>query len=310
MTCDIILPMVTTERSQGIKLLDIEEAVGLTTLVSDTTRRFDVAERHAAERLRACRRAARARGVEGARAPQRPGRRSRVRATRPAEPGVLVPAPEPAGDHDATWGIAIGAGDALEGRRARVMVKCPEPTHEGECDFEIRTPDGALRHVSGNGSRVVTVAVSRTRDAASPTVPRALRHLIDDVGAQLRFWLLPDVCRASLPFMRATGLADCAGAAQILVEEAVRAGHEARTAFGVILSRPYCAPHTWAEVRVDGRWTAFDPVMTHALQQWGHLARDRALHAPLDGAVMRFAAQDTWLARHRGADVAATVTIA
>src|SRR5699024_6578453 len=85
------------------------------------------------------------------------------------------------------------------------------------------------------------------------------------------------------------------------VAEAARRGLEARFSFGVIVARPYSAPHCWAEVRVDGRWWPVDPLLVRLLQGWGGI--DPAAWDENDSPAplfRRLADDNTIVVSHRG----------
>src|SRR6185436_2486043 len=99
------------------------------------------------------------------------------------------------------------------------------------------------------------------RRSAPAAVDPALEDLWRD-AAGLDFCWIPEPLRGDAGFMARSGLADCASAAPILVEECARRGREARTAFGLLLAAPISTPHHWVEVRDgDGRWIPFDPIL-------------------------------------------------
>ncbi len=154
------------------------------------------------------------------------------------------------------WAGALTDAAACE--QTHVEVRCSPYARPGT-EVQVLVPPGEW----------VRAEVAPNRRAASfevhtpgrwPPFDARLRDLLHDVAA-LDFCLMPGRLYGSAAFARATRLADCGSAAFLLAEECARLGVEARTAFGLLLARPYATPHHWADIRVGETWVAADPLL-------------------------------------------------
>jgi hypothetical protein len=86
--------------------------------------------------------------------------------------------------------------------------------------------------------------------------------------AELQLYVIPDSLRHSATATMELGLADCDSVAQLALAACTRAGYQARAAYGLLIAFPFSLPHSWVEVRVEDRWTPFDPVTATAIREF------------------------------------------
>lgn len=111
--------------------------------------------------------------------------------------------------------------------------------------------------------------------------------LLEEFG-QLRFFMLPEVCRWDIDFISTNKICECGGASKWLVTRALNQGLEARQCFGLLIAEPYSTGHYWTEFRIDGEWVAFDPVLIGLLQMVTRLtASDWPIHRSNNFALHR-----------------------
>lgn len=145
---------------------------------------------------------------------------------------------------------------------------CPDPRHDGPCEWEVAGRDGvAVREVE-RGEPALTL--TRVADEPAVRMPATLSSLLRDIS-RFEFWILPHPLRADTRFLRRTRLADCGGAAAVLIEEAAALGIPGRRRFGLLLAEPYATPHFWSEVLIEDTWVAVDPLLVSMLTRWGGL---------------------------------------
>jgi hypothetical protein len=144
---------------------------------------------------------------------------------------------------------------------------------DADTSVDVLAPTGRrLPRKVGSGHIAASFQVTMTGRWPSPD--RSLDGLLSDI-AGLDFCWIPTGLSDPAELARRVGLADCASASKLLVDECAARGLEARTAYGLLLSSPYSTPHNWAEVHIEERWTPLDPLLL------GLLAR----FAELDGSV-------------------------
>ena len=148
--------------------------------------------------------------------------------------------------------------DAAAREQTRVEVRCSPYARPG-AEVDVLVPPGEWVRAEVAPNRRATSFEVRA-PGVWPPFPEILRDLLHDIAA-LDFCLMPGNLYGSAAFARATRLADCGSAAFMLVEECARLGIEARTAFGLLLARPYATPHHWADIRVGETWVAADPLL-------------------------------------------------
>jgi len=148
------------------------------------------------------------------------------------------------------------------------LPDCPDPRHDGPCQWEVAAPNGIVVRQADRGASALTL----THTATDPdvTVPTALCGLLTDIS-RFDFWILPSPLRADTAFLRKVRLADCGGAAALLMEEAAALGVTARRRFGLLLAEPYATPHFWCELLVGDSWVPVDPLLVSMLVRWGRL---------------------------------------
>ena len=168
--------------------------------------------------------------------------------------------------------LAAGAEDKRIRRTLDIVGRCPNPGHDGACEFTLARWLAEVPDVTA----AIAVAPHHLRleleldGGPERRLPRgetvhALLHSLDDV----EFHHLPDALAGDLGFLRETRLADCRLATHHLVGQGLAAGLEVRPAFGVFLAPPMSVPHCWIELRDGGEWRRADPFFLRALAGWG-----------------------------------------
>jgi hypothetical protein len=148
-------------------------------------------------------------------------------------------------------------------------VRCPDPEHEPPCRYTAVVPGGTVRHASGTPGAEETVVTATVRlETDWPELPAAVRALVDDADG-LDFMHLPPDLRYDEDFIRRSGLADCAGAARMLVRAAADRGVRARESSGLIIAPLHASRHYWLDVQVGDRWVPVDPILINAMLGWG-----------------------------------------
>ncbi len=200
-----------------------------------------------------------------------------------------------------SWATALiqaDQGERLQ-HRVRYVSTCPHPGHRGRCTFEPLVPAGRVEATRGTDGTIAVVDVVRRTAWPAPTTEQ--RDLVSGLGS-ISFWILPEVVRWDLAFLRRTGLSDCGGVAVLLVDDARRSGVPVRFSFGLLVARPYSTPHCWAELLIDDEWVPVDPLLVRALVQWGGLDARRWAPDRSPGALFRRLGDEfCCLAAHRGA---------
>ena len=151
-------------------------------------------------------------------------------------------------------------------------------------DVEVLTPLRGRMRVTTERDRTATRVEVRMR-CNWPRFDPAIYDILTYVGS-LDFCLLPEALETDSAFVRRTGLASCASAAQLIVEECARLGIEARGSFGLLLAAPLATPRNWAEIRIAGSWVPADPLLLATLSRYAAL--DEAAWPPIScpGAVL------------------------
>lgn len=152
--------------------------------------------------------------------------------------------------------------------RVTVRASCPTPWHGGLCHFEVLAGENEYRAIRTDRRRVQVAETTVDVVERPYTVPHRLHGLIEDFS-DLDFYLLPFPLADDEEFLMKERIGTCPLVARTLAKEARRCGFEARTAYGLIVSAPYSQAHCWAEIAVDGRWVAVDPLMPRALRSFG-----------------------------------------
>jgi hypothetical protein len=143
---------------------------------------------------------------------------------------------------------------------------CPDPTHDGPCDF-------VLSPLFGRAA-----AVRRVRPGTwslDVELPRGLRLFTDpftpliEHAESIRFHLLPVALSQNVGFLAETKLADCRAATIHLTRLGRKMGLPVRSAVGYFVAPPYATAHAWIEFEVDGEWWPADPFLLTALKKWG-----------------------------------------
>jgi hypothetical protein len=101
-----------------------------------------------------------------------------------------------------------------------------------------------------------------------------IRSLLDQFR-EYRFYMLPEVCRWDMGFIEAHRVCECGGASTLLAIRAKAMGIEARQCFGLLIAEPFSTGHYWTELRIDGQWIAFDPLLLQLLHAVTRLDPDK-----------------------------------
>jgi hypothetical protein len=199
------------------------------------------------------------------------------------------------------------AGDRQVRYDVEVSAECGSPGAGHQCDFRLPAAVLALEVDAGPTTRRFTLRrdVGATGRTVEP--PPELRRLFTEMNA-FQFHVLPVALYGDLSFLAETSLANCELASRYLSRRAVEEGWEARRSFGLLLSSPYSVDHFWAEIRLDGSWTAFDPFLITSLERWGVLAPSEVpTTLALNSAVIRIA--EDWIDLVQDADIPAQVSL-
>jgi Transglutaminase-like superfamily len=155
-------------------------------------------------------------------------------------------------------------------------------------------PHGVLGTVRLPGGRRRTLAL---RSGAVGVTIRARQHgvwpdpdphlaAILERFAELQLYVIPESLRDSAAQMMELGLSDCETVAQLAVVACTRERYEARSAYGLLLSFPFSVTHSWAEVRIEGRWMAFDPLTAMAMREFAPDDAPRITGSSCLGAIL------------------------
>jgi len=83
--------------------------------------------------------------------------------------------------------------------------------------------------------------------------------------SEFNFFNLQATLRPTIEFSRATGLADCYTASNILREDCDELGAPIRFVHGLLLGIPKGSMHSWTEVYDGSRWIPVDPLLLKLL---------------------------------------------
>lgn len=177
-----------------------------------------------------------------------------------------------------TWGASLRHnavalrspenGDAPARYAVEVGGICPLPGHPGICHFTVLGPHGRNERLQFAANRSVLDRWELSMPRTGRRLPKSVRKLTKEL-ADVEFLMLPEAVRWDLKFLESARVSDCGGTAKWIVAEAARQNMQARFSFGIIVARPYSAPHCWAEVYLDGEWLPVDPLLIRLLQKWG-----------------------------------------
>lgn len=177
---------------------------------------------------------------------------------------------------------------------------CPAPGHSRPCRYQLTRPGGRRVWVEAADTGRQELRVRVRLRTSWPILPPEVCEVIDTTKDLMLMWL-PTTIATDFGFIRSTGLADCAGAAQLLVHESRLRGLEARTSWGLIVAPPFSTPHFWAEIKVGRTWVPIDPLLLKAMTSWGALERERWHPYQSAGAIFaRVASRWVALAVHDG----------
>jgi len=209
------------------------------------------------------------------------------------------------------WPIALDRVDS--GVRARYemryQMRCPEPGHDGVCRYEMTLPGGELITRETVGGSVPDVTIEVVPRIDWPEVPRGMWSPLAKT-AEINFMLLREEIRRDLDFVRASGLADCAGSALLVADEARSCDLPARASFGFVVAPPFGVEHYWTEFLVDGVWVPVDPVLIRQMVHWGVLDSDRwPPHRSIGALVARVGDMGVPIVRHNGEPINSTLPI-
>ncbi|GAA0572138.1 hypothetical protein GCM10010172_65840 [Paractinoplanes ferrugineus] len=210
------------------------------------------------------------------------------------------------------WPIAMDRVDAGTSTRyeMKYQMRCPDPGHGPVCHYLLTLPGGEVvaRDVPA-GETMPDVTVEIVPEIDWPELPDRMRAPLAAVG-ELDFMLLREEIRRDLSFVRDSGLADCAGTAILVVEEARKLGLRARASFGCVVAPPFGVEHYWAELLVGDRWLPVDPVLIRQMVVWGVLDGDRwPPHRSIGPLVARIGDLGVPLVRHEGEEIPSTLPV-
>lgn len=210
-----------------------------------------------------------------------------------------------------SWGAALESvqGAAAVEYTLRLSMRCPArgTASRCRCRFSVTTPAGrveAERYT--DTTAVIEIDLTLTR----PVVPiPAAAELLAEPASRYHFWILHDGYRNDVAFSRKTLVADCGAASRLVKELAEAEGLVARTAYGVLVAKPYCVPHSWTEIRAAGAWIPIDPVFLSSMRRLGYMGADvRPLTSPA-GIVARIADTEVPLATHDDEPVPVSISV-
>lgn len=202
-----------------------------------------------------------------------------------------------------SWASALRRNSAQPHSELRVGVvpRCPVAPHPGACSFQLLREGGRREVCVAGPENTEPVAHFDVRLPGQwPELGAGARELVDEL-ADLDFFLLPESIRWDSDFMARTRMADCGGAADWLAREGRRRGLPVRFAFGLLVVKPYSAPHCWAEFQTDGIWVPQDPLLLAAMRAWAGLDPvEWHPHRSIGSVLHRLCGHFTKMAGHDG----------
>jgi len=174
------------------------------------------------------------------------------------------------------WPRAVGALDGKRwiGYNLSYVTNCPLPEPHTGCRFRVLTPRGRIERKASARHSGPIFTTDIWLSCEWPELPVAARQVVD-IAARFEHAWLPRAIQADLAFMRKTGLANCMGMSRILAAEGRKRGLEMRSVFGLLTPPPYAGVHFWPEVKVEGIWVPFDPLMIKQMMAWNVLDREK-----------------------------------
>ncbi|MET8139914.1 transglutaminase domain-containing protein [Sphaerisporangium sp. NPDC005288] len=191
-------------------------------------------------------------------------------------------------------------------RTVNVQGKCPDPGHDGSCEFELAA---AVR----NNHQVTAVRERAPHHFEIDLVLAAVgveyldfsaahQKLVDELY-RIAYHHIPFSLQTDLEFLAEAQIADCRLAAHFAEHRARELGIEVRGSSGLALSRPFSNRHFWTELKHGDKWVPIDPFYLKVLSRWGVLDEtDWPPNRALLGALWRleFDHPDDALVTHRG----------
>ena len=165
-----------------------------------------------------------------------------------------------------SWRSALAALDHPRGPPGLVVDYRLDATHQRPRPLTVMTAAHGRVVVDGADTPLWREDIPPPEPRSPTPLPEPVRRLLTEAMAGLCFFMVREGLRWDSAFSRRTGLAECGGAAKLLVRAAREEGFEARHAFGLILAQPYATPHFWTEFHIDGRWIAVDPLLIRVLR--------------------------------------------
>ncbi|MFC5833564.1 transglutaminase domain-containing protein [Nonomuraea insulae] len=198
-------------------------------------------------------------------------------------------------------------------RTVNIQARCPNPGHEGPCDFELsakakRHPDVTeIRRVDPRHFAVELLLPGRdpTYFCFTPEQEQLAREV-----RRMEFLYIPFDLNDDLAFLADSGLADCRLATHFLYTRGRELGVPVRRAAGLFLSKPFSNRHFWVEFKHEGQWLPADPFFLPVLQRLGMLDGSRwpQHRSPLDALWKLDADPDKPLITHRAGAPASYLT--
>lgn len=153
--------------------------------------------------------------------------------------------------------------------RIGVRASCPYPRHAGKCSYLVHAAVNPSCVTMTDERQGAAIGVFRVAAGEYPEIlPTEVVALVQEF-ADVEFYFLPTFLALTADFVLEHRIGDCVATARAIVDAATGRGFTARLSYGFISAVPFSSAHTWAEVRVGGRWLPVDPLLPKALRDWG-----------------------------------------
>ncbi|MDX2525304.1 transglutaminase domain-containing protein [Streptomyces europaeiscabiei] len=184
---------------------------------------------------------------------------------------LRIPSPQQKTLKSMSRALIDGESPGVIRRTVNIQGKCPDPGHDGRCEFELaaqvsRSADVTDVRTLADHHFEVDVTL-RGGGARYLLLSPAHRQLVDEV-TRIEFHHVPFDLHTDLAFLADSGLADCRLAAEFLAARGEELGIEVRCASGLFLSRPFSNRHFWIEFLMDDEWVPADPFFLTVLARW------------------------------------------
>lgn len=217
-----------------------------------------------------------------------------------------VPSPQKTALKALSRALIEGSNPEKIQRTVNVQGKCPDPGHDGSCEFKLAAAVRNNPNVTAVRERAphhFEIDLTLTAVGVHHLDFSAAHQKLADEISRISYHHIPFSLHTDLEFLAKAQIADCRLAAYFAEHRARELGIEVRGSSGLALSRPFSNRHFWTEFKLGDKWVPIDPFYLKVLSRWGVLNEpDWPPNRALLGALWRleFDHPDDALVTHQG----------